>query len=215
MAVRDALLALLTMEPAYGFQLHGGLETRTGGRRQVNVGQTYATLDRLTKQRLIAPAGSTDDGLPLHALTSAGDAAVAAWLGGADASGADPWDETVDRVLIALSLPAVDARSIVDVELERWGIRLIEAQAAASPADTHTNARDAQPAPAAALAAQAARAEAARAQAALDWLRGIDAGRTASFAFAPESTRPRRGRRPKAAGRTDDDSEGRQPSARA
>src|SRR5687767_9505885 len=45
MAVRDALLTLLTMGPAYGFQLHGGVGARTGGRRQVNVGQTYATLE--------------------------------------------------------------------------------------------------------------------------------------------------------------------------
>ena len=213
MAVRDALLALLTMGPAYGFQLHGGIETRTGGRRSVNVGQTYATLDRLTKQRLIAPAGSTDDGLPLHALTPAGDAAAAAWLGGADASGADPWDETVDRVLIALSLQAVDARSIVDAELERWGIRLAAAEGAADSADTQSNVADAQRAPGAALAAQAARAEAARARAALDWLGGIDAGDTASF--APESTRPRRGRRPTVRASEEDDGEARQPSARA
>ena len=64
MAVRDALLALLTAGPAYGFQLHGGLASRTGGRRTINVGQTYATLERLTKQRLVEPAGTTDDGLP-------------------------------------------------------------------------------------------------------------------------------------------------------
>ena len=30
MAVRDALLTLLTTGPAYGFQLHGALESRTG-----------------------------------------------------------------------------------------------------------------------------------------------------------------------------------------
>ena len=74
MAVRDALLALLTAGPAYGFQLHGGLAARTGGRRLVNVGQTYATLERLTKQGLIESAGSTGDGLPLHRLTAAGEA---------------------------------------------------------------------------------------------------------------------------------------------
>ena len=80
MAVRDALLALLTAGPAYGFQLHGGLAARTGGRRDINVGQTYATLERLSKQRLVEPAGSTDDGLPLHRLTTAGSAAAEAWL---------------------------------------------------------------------------------------------------------------------------------------
>ena len=40
MAVRDALLALLSAGPAYGFQLHRGLAARTGGRRAINVGQT-------------------------------------------------------------------------------------------------------------------------------------------------------------------------------
>jgi len=215
MAVRDALLALLTAGPAYGFQLHGGVGARTGGRRQVNVGQTYATLERLTAQKLIEPAGTTDDGLPLHALTPAGRAAALAWLGGADASGADPWDETVDRVLIALSLPAVDARSIVDAELERWGIRLKEAETAADSADTQSNVADAQRAPGAALAAQAARAETARARAALDWLGGIDADHGASFAFAPESTRPRRGRRPTVRASAEDDGEPPQLSARA
>jgi DNA-binding PadR family transcriptional regulator len=203
MAVRDALLTLLTIGPAYGFQLHGGLETRTGGRRRVNVGQTYATLDRLTKQRLIAPAGTTDDGLPLHALTPAGMAAADAWLGGAGASGADPWDETVDRVLIALSLPPVDARSIVDAERERWGIRLADAESAAAAAAAQAQAGDAGVAPGPALAAQAARADAARARGALDWLRGIDLTQSADYAFAPDATRPRRGRRPGVAAGTD------------
>ena len=110
MAVRDALLALLTAGPAYGFQLHGGLAARTGGRRAINVGQTYATLERLTRQRLVEPAGTTDDGLPLHRLTDAGLAAARAWLDGADAAGADQWDETVDRVLIARSLPGLRRR---------------------------------------------------------------------------------------------------------
>ena len=80
MAVRDALLVLLLDGPAYGFQLHGGLATRTGGRREITVGQTFATLDRLTGQTLIVPAGTTADGLPLHRLTAAGRAAAAGWL---------------------------------------------------------------------------------------------------------------------------------------
>ena len=137
MAVRDALLALLTAGPAYGFQLHGGLAARTGGRRAINVGQTYATLDRLTRQKLVEPAGTTDDGLPLHRLTDAGLAAARAWLDGADAAGADQWDETVDRVLIARSLPDCDADAIVAAELERWRVRRDEASlaVASTPAD--------------------------------------------------------------------------------
>ncbi|MDQ0895975.1 PadR family transcriptional regulator [Agromyces ramosus] len=204
MAVRDALLTLLTMGPAYGFQLHGGVEARTGGRRQVNVGQTYATLDRLTAQKLITPAGTTDDGLPLHALTPAGETAALAWLGGVDAAGADPWDETVDRVLIALSLPGVDAESTVDGELARWRGRLAAAEANAAVAGVSPDP-DTPLAPEAELAVQAAHADAAKARAALEWLGGVSAVAASSSAFAPKATRPRRGRRPAAPRRADDE----------
>jgi DNA-binding PadR family transcriptional regulator len=188
MAVRDALLALLTTGPAYGFQLHGGLAERTGGRRVVNVGQTYATLERLAKQRLVEPAGTTSDGLPLHRLTPAGEAAATAWLSGADATGADAWDETVDRVLIALSLPHADSSAIVASETAKWRERHTDAMAEATGASAGR----------AALASLAARAEAARARAALDWLSEAASRDAGTLAFAPSSTRPKRGRRPAA-----------------
>ncbi|RXZ67635.1 PadR family transcriptional regulator [Agromyces albus] len=203
MAVRDALLALLTAGPAYGFQLHGGLEARTGGRRQVNVGQTYATLERLGKQRLIEPAGVTDDGLPLYCLTASGTAAATAWFDGADASGADPWDEMVDRVLIALSLPDVDGLAVARAEIDRWRVRRDDAAALASASTSETtaaadgaepeaDARDAE----AELARLAAAADVAVADAALGWLQTVAAASAERLAFAPRATRPKRGRRP-------------------
>jgi DNA-binding PadR family transcriptional regulator len=227
MAVRDALLVLLTTGPAYGFQLHGGLAERTGARRTVNVGQTYATLERLAKQRLVEPAGATDDGLPLHRLTSAGEAAAQAWLSGTDAAGADPWDETVDRVLIALSLPTVRAASIIDAEAAKWREResvALAAAAASAASDRSANSvagvgaapSDAGPpdpadddadegADRTAAAAQrglvalASAGDAARARAALDWLDGAAALDESALSFSPSSTRPKRGRRPSAA----------------
>jgi DNA-binding PadR family transcriptional regulator len=185
-AVRDALLVLLLDGPAYGFQLHGGLAARTGGRREINVGQTYATLDRLSTQGLVQPAGTTDDGLPLHRITPTGRGAAAAWLDGADAAGADPWHETVDRVLLALSLPAVPATPILAGELTRWTARRDAASAAPEPGAGG----------AAGLAALAAAADVARATAALAWLDQVSRADAASFAFAPSAERPRRGRRP-------------------
>lgn len=203
MAVRDALLALLTAGPAYGFQLHGGLAARTGGRRAVNVGQTYATLERLTKQGLVESAGATDDGLPLHRLTAAGRAAAQAWLDGADASGADPWDETVERVLIARSLPDWNADAVVAAERAAWEARRVDASAAVAASATpdrdvaKAGTDDAEAradAGEAAIARLAAAAELARAHAALAWLDDVrDAPR---LAFAPRPGRPKRGRRP-------------------
>ncbi|MGR0221752.1 PadR family transcriptional regulator [Agromyces sp. ZXT2-6] len=193
MAVRDALLVLLLNGPAYGFQLHGGLAERTGGRRDVNVGQTYSTLDRLTGRGLVEPAGATDDNLPLHRLTEAGRAAAAAWLAGRDASGADPWHETVDRVLIALSMPGVDADGVIDGERARWVRRRDAASGAAARGATHAtdrdHARDG-------LARLSAAADLEAAESALRWLDEVARTDAASLAFSPSAERPRRGRRP-------------------
>ncbi|MFE6966195.1 PadR family transcriptional regulator [Agromyces sp. NPDC057679] len=209
MAVREALLASLIPGPGYGFQLHGALATRTGGRRQVNVGQSYATLERATKAKLIEAAGATDDGLPLHRLTAVGRAAADAWLGGEDASGADPWDETVDRVLIAASLPGVDARPIVAAETQRWRARLSESESELEKGDDDTTGS------AAALVELARAADAARARAAVDWLEGaaVAVASGPSLELVPSAERPRRGRRPSAAAAADDADA--QPSANA
>ncbi|MFE5671521.1 PadR family transcriptional regulator [Agromyces sp. NPDC056523] len=198
MAVRDALLVLLIDGPAYGFQLHGGLAARTGGRREINVGQTYSTLDRLGAQGLVQSAGATDDGLPLHRLTTAGRAAAAAWLDGADAAGADPWHETIDRVLLALSMPAIDAAPILDGELHRWTTRRDAAREVADGggASDSVASEPAGLAGAAGLADLAAEADVARASAAIAWLGQVSRADAASLAFAPSAERPRRGRRP-------------------
>jgi DNA-binding PadR family transcriptional regulator len=193
MAVRDALLGILLLGPAYGFQLHGELAARTGGRRSINVGQTYATLERLTAAGLVEPAGSTDDGLPLHRLTDAGRAGALAWLRGADASGGDPWDETADRVLIAASLPNIELAEILADERARWADRGDVARAAAE-ASAHQGEARTLAARAGPLAAPAAALDAARAASVLAWLDALAADPPAPFGLT--ATRPKRGRRP-------------------
>lgn len=185
MAVRDALLALLTIAPAYGFQLHGELARRTGGRREVNVGQTYSTIERLGKQGLIEAAGTTADGLPLHRLTRSGRAAARAWLGGQDAAGADPADETVDRVLVSLSFPRGDAGEVLAGERERWAARLDAATRAAADAGSDAEAG---------LAALASAADAERARAMLAWLERVGEADAGALRIRPRADRPRRGR---------------------
>jgi len=205
MAVRDALLSILTIGPAYGFQLHGELAARTGGRRVINVGQTYATLDRLGERGLIASAGTTDDGLPLHGLTDAGRVAAMGWLHGTDAPVSDPWDETVERVLVAASLPGIDVRGVIAAERDRWRARHEAAHAAAggsalvaTPAGIRASRPDGASATAGAagLVTRAAALDAARAAALLDWLDAVASDPPASFGFS--EARPKRGRRPSA-----------------
>lgn len=180
MAVRDALLALLTVGPAYGFQLHNELETRTGGLRSVNVGQTYATLDRLTKQGLIEVAGSTDDALPLHRLTSEGATAAEEWLTGAQ----DDWSETLDRVLLSASLGRDDIDRIIRRNREVWA-HLARRRRATTPD----------------LVSVARAAEIGRARAVVAWLDDLQAQLTQNpraLAVERSAERPRRGRRPAA-----------------
>ncbi|WP_241984740.1 PadR family transcriptional regulator [Cryobacterium adonitolivorans] len=108
LSVRNSLLAILTMGPAYGFQLHGELGTRTAGRRTVNVGQIYSTLERLVRQGSVEAAGSTADGLPLYRLTDDGRDQALAWLLETDSDSGAEWNDMLDRVLIASSLPHID-----------------------------------------------------------------------------------------------------------
>ncbi|BDZ53208.1 hypothetical protein GCM10025870_02810 [Agromyces marinus] len=134
-------------------------------------------------------------------MTTAGSAAAEAWLDGADGAGADPWHESVDRVLVAMSMPTVDARRVLNGERSRWRERSVAARGAAGPGASEPGAvapaqlaREAR----ARLAASAARAEARLAEAMLAWLDEVAAAGPDGASFAPSAERPRRGRRPSA-----------------
>lgn len=120
MSVRTTLLAILSIGPAYGFQLHGELVSRTAGRRPVNVGQIYATLDRLGKQGAVEPGGTTTDGLPLYRITARGRAEALDWLTSTLSVHGEEWNDLVDRVLIASSLPHVDTLAVIERYREHW-----------------------------------------------------------------------------------------------
>jgi DNA-binding PadR family transcriptional regulator len=183
-SVRSALLAILTIGPAYGFQLHGELASRTAGRRSVNVGQIYGTLDRLVKQRAVESAGTTPDGLPLYRLTGPGRTEALDWLHSTQSAPGDEWNDLLDRVLLASSLPGIDALGVIRANRDHW------------QHVTPLEARDGQE-------RLAATASVALANAALSWLEHAETTLTAdpddSFSRELSNDRPRRGRRPAAA----------------
>jgi DNA-binding PadR family transcriptional regulator len=186
-SVRSSLLAILTMGPAYGFQLHGELAERTAGRRLVNVGQIYGTLERLVGHGAVESAGSTLDGLPLYQLTGPGRVEAMTWLHATTSAAGDEWNEMLERVLIASSLPHVDTAALLRDYRETWLLRRATIDQ-----------------PAAGQAGLSAAADAAQATAALAWLDGVGA----QFADAADPSgargfhrelspvRPKRGRRP-------------------
>ena len=113
MAVREALLGILTLGPAYGLQLHAELGARAPHRAKTNVGQVYGTLDRLSTAGLVAHQGLTEDGLPLYALTEAGKEEAVAWLEGNNIAVLPEWADVQDVVLISSSVSEKHAAALL------------------------------------------------------------------------------------------------------
>ena len=183
MSVQNAFLALLSLGPAYGSQLQAEFLARAAHRRQLNAGQVYSTLDRLTDQGLVAPAGTTDDGLPLYALTDAGREQALAWLSQGPADSRPDWDEMQDQVLVAASVDAADALEVITDYRRSFCEKIRDLE---HDADTR-----------AVLAAN--RAADLGARAAISWLDEVTSAlkKDPTVLLQQRSTeRPRRGRRP-------------------
>ncbi len=114
MSVRDAILGILTLGPAYGHQLLFELQTRLPHRSTVNPGQVYATLNRLVASDLIRGAGATPTNLPLYELTSDGGRVADAWFRGDGSLDVSDWSEVLDVVLLASTLPHRDTKTTCD-----------------------------------------------------------------------------------------------------
>jgi DNA-binding PadR family transcriptional regulator len=186
MAVKDVILVILTLGPAYGLQLRDELVTRTPHRAGLNVGQIYSTLDRLTKAGLIVSDSATDDNLPLYALTSAGRQAAADWLDSPTEPDVKNWLDMADQVLVASSIPGAGWRDVVSAQVTSWSSR---ADAVASVPQSGSGT------------VQLSRAQSADrhvTRAAIDWLRETEAELSAADdpGMPLRSIRPQRGRRP-------------------
>lgn len=115
MAVRESLLGILTLGPAYGLQLHAELGSRAPHRAKTNVGQVYGTLDRLNISGLVTNDGHTLDGLPLYALTPIGMNEAQAWLRGDNLSTVPEWTDLQDMLLISSSINSNDATALMKI----------------------------------------------------------------------------------------------------
>lgn len=186
MSVQYGFLAVLTQGPAYGSQLQNEFLLRAANRRQLNAGQVYSTLDRMTEQGLIESAGETEDGLPLYRLTAAGAEEARSWLTSGPRDARPDWDEMQDQVLMAASLDGADAAAVVADYRAAFAERIREL----------THDADSR----AVLAAN--RAAELGARAAIEWLDEVAKALTAhpGALVQPRSPeRPRRGRKPAAA----------------
>jgi DNA-binding PadR family transcriptional regulator len=115
MSVRHALLALLSEGPKYGLQLRHEFEERTGEVWPLNVGQVYQSLQRLERDGLVESDSDGEDSGPQKAfrITSAGTAELTTWLRTPPDLSAPPRDELVIKVLVAIRVPGIDVRDVI------------------------------------------------------------------------------------------------------
>lgn len=114
MSVRHALLALLAEEAKYGMQLRDEYEAATGDVWPLNVGQVYTTLQRLERDGLVESDGAGDDERQKSfRITAGGQAELRGWLRTPPGPAPPPRDELVTKVLVAVRVPGVDAREVI------------------------------------------------------------------------------------------------------
>jgi DNA-binding PadR family transcriptional regulator len=125
-SVRHALLALLSEGPKYGLQLRQEFESRTGDVWPLNVGQVYTTLQRLERDGLVESDDTAEEGPQkgFH-ITEEGQAELAEWLRTPPDFSSPPRDELVIKVLVAVGLPGVDVREVVQVH-RRYLVELMQ-----------------------------------------------------------------------------------------
>ena len=184
MAVKDGILAILSLGPGYGLALRDELVARAPHRADLNVGQVYSTLDRLGRDGLVASGTMTEDNLPLYTITPAGQALVHDWLDLPVAPQPRNWADLLDQVLIGSSLPGVDWAALLDRHDVAWRALLAD-----SP-DTDSDALRSRLTTA---------ADRHWARAALGWLEETRAALSLADPALPlRGIRPLRGRRPSA-----------------
>ncbi|MDQ1584899.1 MAG: hypothetical protein QOJ90_2543 [Actinomycetota bacterium] len=113
MSVRQGLLALLEQGPMYGYQLRAEFESRTGATWPLNVGQVYTTVARLERDGLVAAAGQDDEGHVVYRITDNGRAEVESWFATPVSRSTPPRDELAIKLAMAVALPGVDVRAVV------------------------------------------------------------------------------------------------------
>src|SRR3954451_1863560 len=126
MSVRHALLALLSEGPKYGLQLRQEFEARTGEVWPLNVGQVYTTLQRLERDGFVDSDESPDEGAQKNfQITDAGRLELGEWLRTPPDLSSPPRDELVVKVLVALRVPGVDVRDVIQVH-RRYLVELMQ-----------------------------------------------------------------------------------------
>jgi DNA-binding PadR family transcriptional regulator len=105
MSLRFGVLGLLAEEPMHGYEVKSRFETMLGGSWEVNIGQVYATLQRLERDGLVRAVGERGDrGKLAYEVSEQGRAALEAWLAEPDSGPQQLHEEIYVKLLLASRL---------------------------------------------------------------------------------------------------------------
>ena len=113
MSFPHAVLALLSEGPKYGLRLQNEFESRTGEVWPLNVGQVYTTLQRLERDGLVEADVEGERSQKRYRITASGAEELAGWLRTPPELVPPPRDELVIKLLVALQIPGIDIREIL------------------------------------------------------------------------------------------------------
>ena len=116
MSVKYSLLALLDLQPMYGYQLRTEFEGRTGATWPLNIGQVYTTLARLERDALVVADGDDGQGHRYFRITDQGRSQVRAWFVTPVERVSPPRDELAIKLAMAVSVPGVDVQAVLQTQ---------------------------------------------------------------------------------------------------
>lgn len=122
MSVPMSVLSLLDEEPSYGLHLKNEFEARTGGVWPLNVGQVYATLDRLERDGLVRPTVTPESaGRPqrVFEISEAGRELLASWFSSSTPQAPPSRDELVLKLVMSIDHLGLDPASVIQAERKR------------------------------------------------------------------------------------------------
>ena len=137
MSVKHAILGLLAGKPLHGYELKSGFDDLVPT-SEMNVGQVYTTLDRLSRDRLVTHEVVNQIERPdkkVYALTDDGRKELKEWLATPSRLDLDLRNETFLKLMLARRLRGADPLKVLAVERRACFERLHEATQAQAKAE--------------------------------------------------------------------------------
>ncbi len=135
--MRYPILALLSDNPAHGYELKGGVEASRGRiSPPLNIGQIYTTLGRLERDELVEASDVDQAGRPnkrVYRITDAGRKALESWIGQASTE-TRLKDDFFQKLMLVASLGIADPLELLDRQRAEYLRSLREVQRLASEA---------------------------------------------------------------------------------